>query len=200
MEELISGESSNEEEEEIENRKWPISDTKEKEFWDENIINDYIYMPDFCPTFKKGKMSIRENNKNKICNPYLLVCKNKVCKRKINLRKYSFFSLNPKIPVSVICFIIYNFLILKLNAEQIKQAIIEKYKTTLSYKSLYSIIHNIRHVITDYLKTKYRSRQIGGPPESNKKVAVDESLFIALKIMNKFGSWEGRKLIQIDFG
>ena len=38
------------------------------------------------------------------------------------------------------------------------------------------IVSNIRYVIAEYLKYKYKLRQIGGDPEENITVAVDESL------------------------
>lgn len=65
-----------------------------------------------------------------------------------------------------------------MNAEQIRQSLIVKYKKSVAILTLYNILHNIRHVIADYIKQKYRELQIGGPPEKNKTVALDESLFI----------------------
>lgn len=38
------------------------------------------------------------------------------------------------------------------------------------------IVSNIRYVIAEYLKYKYKLRRIGGDPEENITVAIDESL------------------------
>ena len=38
------------------------------------------------------------------------------------------------------------------------------------------IVSNIRYVIAEYLKFKYKLRQIGGDPEENITVAIEESL------------------------
>ena len=108
-------------------------------------------------TFHLGKLNIKENNKNKLKNPnYVLHCHNYKCKKTIALLKFSFFRLNHKYPISVICFIIYQFLILKLNAMQIKEAIKTKYKKSTNLKTIYSILSNIRKIIGNYLKHKYR--------------------------------------------
>ena len=75
--------------------------------------------------------------------------------KKNNLRKYSFLSLNPKIPASVICFIIYNFIIIKINAKQIQESILTKYKKTLSYDTIRKVLFNIRQVIDNAIKIIY---------------------------------------------
>ena len=69
-------------------------------------------------------------------------------------------------------------MILKLNAIQIKEAIKTKFKKTTNLKTIFSILSNIRKVIGNYLKHKYRSSQIGGLPEYKIIMALDESLFI----------------------
>ena len=37
---------------------------------------------------------------------------------------------------------------------------------------------NIRNYIANFLKHKYRLKQIGGPREQNKIIAIDESLIL----------------------
>jgi len=44
--------------------------------------------------------------------------------KKIILDNILFFSLHPKIPASVICFIIYNFIIIIMNSKQNHESIL----------------------------------------------------------------------------
>ena len=83
--------------------------------------------------------------------------------KKTTLRKYSLFSLNPKYPASVICWIIYQFFIPKTNATP--ELIKNKFKNHSSLKTIYDILFKIQKIIADYLKYIYRAKQIGGPPE-----------------------------------
>ena len=57
-------------------------------------------------------------------------------------------------------------------------ALFNKYKYNLCYKTIISLLHNIRQVIATYMKQKYRTTQIGGDPDSNKIVCIDESLIL----------------------
>lgn len=45
---------------------------------------------------------------------------------------------------------------------------------------------NIRKVIANYMKDKYINNKIGGPPDINKIVAIDETLIIH---QNGFQKW-----------
>ena len=90
----------------IQNQKIGLLRILRKNFWDKELLKLYIYLPSICPCCHIGKFNIRENNKNKILNPYIIHCNNKKCKKKIILENI-FFSLNPTIIASVICFIIY---------------------------------------------------------------------------------------------
>ena len=107
---------------------WNIKFEDELRFWEKNLIDIYTYQPKNCPLFKKGEFNIRKNPKQNILNPYLVVCNNKICKKKSYLRQYSFFGKNKKIPASIIAYIIYNFTVLKLNAIQINLSLENKYK------------------------------------------------------------------------
>ena len=63
--------------------------------------------------------------------------------KKIILDNILFFSLHPKIPASVICFIIYIFIIIKMNVKQIHESLLTKYKKTLSYDRIRKVLFNI---------------------------------------------------------
>jgi len=76
--------------ENLESEEWPIEDTEEKNFWDKELLKVYIYPPSISPWCHIGKFNISKNNKNKILNPYIIVC-NKKNAKKNNLRQYSFF-------------------------------------------------------------------------------------------------------------
>ena len=59
-------------------------------------------------------------------------------------------------PVSIICYIIYQFIFIKMNAEQVKKSLIVKNKKSVAILTLYNILQNIMRVIADHLKQKYR--------------------------------------------
>ena len=45
-------------------------EAQEKQFWDNHITNQYTsYQPQFCTTVHLGKLTFKENNKNKLLNP-----------------------------------------------------------------------------------------------------------------------------------
>ena len=83
-----SSNPQNEEHSEIEQdgetENWDIKPEDEKKFWDDHIINEYTYQPEICPTCHKGKLYFRENNKNILLNPYILLCNNSKCKKKLH--------------------------------------------------------------------------------------------------------------------
>ena len=64
-----------EDEKELDTKDWPITENEKKKFWDEHILDKYIYPPKVCPVCIKGKLIIRDNTKNKILNPYLILSK-----------------------------------------------------------------------------------------------------------------------------
>ena len=84
--------------------------------------------------------------------------------------------LHPNIPASILIFIIESFIVIKANAKQLQHMISLKYKKIPSYVTILKILQNIRYVIADFMKDKYRRYQIGGPPEKKKIVAIDECL------------------------
>ena len=48
---------------------WPITENKEKKFFDIHNLAKYIYLPKVWPTCLKGILFIRDNNKKKLLNP-----------------------------------------------------------------------------------------------------------------------------------
>ena len=51
-----------------------------------------------------------------------------------------------------------------------------KYKISIGYITVLNILQNVRLVIANYVKDKYRRYKIGGPPEKHNIVALDECL------------------------
>lgn len=83
-----------------------------------------------------------------------------------------------------------------MNAEQIYLSIKAKYKKYVSM--INKILQNIRHLIADYLKQKYREIQIIESPETYKILALDESLFIHNSDNTQVWNIEPKKLILIE--
>ena len=81
------------------------------------------------------------------------------------LGAYTFFILHKHIPASIIMEIIYLFIIIKLNAQQIKEKLANSKYQILSYSTICSILENIRKCIATYLKHLYRIKRIGGEPQ-----------------------------------
>ncbi len=74
--------------------------------------------------------------------------------------------------------IFYCFIILKLNGSEISDHLGAKFKRKASYSTICSILHNILCCIADYIKQKYREKQIGDDSMLNRTVAIDESLYL----------------------
>ena len=113
-----------------------------------------------------------------IINPFYCKCGNYKCKAKKNIREYSFLKFHKTIPASVIIDIFYYFIIVKNNSKQIEASLLKKYNHKLNYHTILSILHNIRQVLANYMKHKYRTTQIGGDPDTNKIVSIDESMIL----------------------
>ena len=73
--------------------------------------------------------------------------------------------LHPNIPASILIFIIENFIVRKPYSKQLQQMLSLKYKKISCYITILKILQNIKYVLADYMKDKYRRYQIGGPPE-----------------------------------
>ena len=152
------------------NLDWGIEFAPEKNFWQNTIIPNMIYLPKLCPLCKKKKEDI--------INPFYLVCNQKNCKKKRTLRYYSFLSFAKRIPASIVHAILYIFVIDKKSAKEIESTIKTKFKVIPSYATIRNILSKFRCCIAEYLKYQYKIKQIGGSPELNRTVASDESLFI----------------------
>ena len=61
----------------------------------------------------------------------------------------------------MLIYILENFLLHKLNAKQIETSLESKFKLIPSYPIILNILHNIRCVISNYMKDKYRRILIG---------------------------------------
>lgn len=134
--------------------KWKIEYTKEKKFWENIVIPSYIYIPELCPTCKKGKLQLKESKNKNLLNPFYLRCKFKKCKNRKSLRHYSFLKLHKFIPASIIFEIFNSFIIIKQNAKQIYEYLKSKFANNLSYPTICKILNYIRHVIADYIKQR----------------------------------------------
>ena len=167
----------NEENVEINNLDWGLAFGVEKNFWQNTIIPNMIYLPKICPLCKKESFRIYEKKKEDIINPFYLVCNQKTCKKKRSLRYYSFLSFAKRIPASIIHAILYSF-IDKKSAKEIESTLKSQFKLIPSYSTIRNILSKFRCCIAEYLKYQYKIRQIGGSPDLNRIVALDESLII----------------------
>ena len=73
-----------------------------------------------------------------ILNPYYLSCNNKPCRKRKNLRAYTFFALHKNIAASIILEIFKLFLIIRLNGKQIFDKLSLTFQKHISkYTALY---------------------------------------------------------------
>ena len=115
---------------------------------------------------------------------------------------YSFFKLHKTIPASVIHYIIYQFIVIKSNALQIQKNIKLKYGKSPPYITITKILLNLRRVIADHLKYKYKIKQIGGDQDKKITIAIDESLWMHInnKKMWLIGAIEAKsRKMRCDF-
>lgn len=54
----------------------------------------------------------------------------------------------------------------------------DKYKKNITIDTIRKILLNIKKTIANEIKHVYRSKQNGWPPEANKILVIDESLFL----------------------
>ena len=177
-EKSLSEEAEEVEEIEQEESEWGINYLDDKKTWDKYIIPEFCYQPKICPTCQRKTFNIQENPKKDILNPFIMTCSYGKCRRKKNIRSYSIFGLHKNLPGSVMLKIFQLFIIIKLNASQIYEKLAVTYKKKVSYITVCKVLSNIRHIIADYLKYRYRVKQIGGDPSLKKNVAIDESLYL----------------------
>ena len=171
---------------------WGINFIEEKNFQDNYLLDKCLYAPKSCPCCKRATFKILENTKRDILNPYIIRCSYYKCTKNQNLRHYSFFYLHKNIPASIIVYVFYLFIIVKLNAKQIGQSNETKYNTTLSNNTICNILKNIRSCIADYFKQTYREKQIGGEPSLERTVASTKLYIYMMIQVNKSGLLEGQ--------
>ena len=97
---IFEGEVDNDSDNEQEGE-WPINSIDEKIFWNKILIPNLIYLPKYCPRYKRNTFSINENQKENILNPYFLRCSNKSCRYKRSMRYYSIIKFAKRIPASI---------------------------------------------------------------------------------------------------
>lgn len=107
--------------------------------------------------------------KQDIINPYYARCNRK------SLREFSFFKLHVKLPCSILLKIFDLFIISKLNGNQIYTTLSNTYKISVTKTTILKVLDNIRQIIANYMKDKYRNFPIGGDPDTHKVVALDET-------------------------
>jgi len=105
-----------------------------------------------------------------------LRCSKKNFKKKINIRKNTFFYFFNKYPISVIIKIIELFIIDNKKVTEIIKAICEYYKiNSINLKVIYRMINLIRRAIAHYIKESYYTKLAIN--NENAKITIDESLF-----------------------
>ena len=55
----------------------------------------------------------------------------------------------------------------------------------MNYHTIISILHNIRELLANYMKHKYRTTQIGGDPNTNKIVCINVSIILHDEVNNQ---------------
>ena len=95
--------------------KWKISIEAEREYLLNNLINNFIKIPEKCPLCSKTNINIK--NKNSLNNPLISKCSK--YGKIIYLRNDTFYSLFPRTPASIIHNIIKMNILEQKNANQI---------------------------------------------------------------------------------
>ena len=72
----------------------------------------FIYIPEKCQISNIVKLELKKQNKEDIVNPYYIRCNNNKCRKKKNLRTYSFMNKIKNIPASVCFMILKNIFLL----------------------------------------------------------------------------------------
>ena len=118
-----SNENSEEEEisEESKGTRWKIDYDKEKTFWEETILTDFIYLPKIWPKWGHNTMRMLEKKSNSLINPYYLKFLRYKCQKRENIRNYSFLKITKNISASIIYEIIIQFILEKKNGKEIEK-------------------------------------------------------------------------------
>ena len=70
------------------------------------------------------------------------------------------------------------FIIEKKSAKDIEKTLKRNIHTSPNYSTITKILKIIRQCISEYIKYNYKIKQIGGSPENNRTVAIDETLIM----------------------
>ena len=147
---------------------------KEKQYWDNYFLINYVYIPEKCPKCKHNKISI--GNRANLISPKILLCNNKICKSRISLRNFSFLKLFKKIRCTYLMKILKYFIIDQKNATLIEKTLSEEDKIKLNVHTIDKILNTFRNIIAHYLKDFYRFHRLG-KEQGGSNISMDESLF-----------------------
>ena len=175
----IEGEEENISEENSEDEldyKWKIKYENEIIFWTKTVLPELVYNPTLCPKCKKNTYRVYEKTKKDLINPFYLKCIIPSCQKRENIKKYSILKCAKTIPASIIFNKIQYFIIEKKNAKDIEKILKDSYQCVPNYSTITKEIDNVKFCIAEYLKYAYKIVQIGGDPEANRTVAIDETL------------------------
>ena len=153
--------------------KWSISIEAEREYWFNNLINNFIKTPEKCPLCSKTNINIKNNNS--LNNPLISKCSK--CGKIIYLRNDTFYSLFPRAPASIIHNIMKMNILEQKNANQIFKSLINNSAIHINDEhTIRNVLIKLRQTITHFLKDKYDLEPLDDENQ-NKKIAVDESCF-----------------------
>jgi hypothetical protein len=80
------------------------------------------------------------------------------------------------IPATIVYEVILLFIIEKKNGKDIELVLKNKYDKIPNYRRILVILENNRKIIAEYLKYNYKLKQIGGNPDQDITVVIDETL------------------------
>ena len=167
--------------------KWKINYEKELEFWNKSVLKELIYKPDICPKCKQSTYKIYKKQNPDIINPYYIKCTKQNCQKRENIRKYSVLKIAKLIPASIIYDIILLFIVEKKNGKEIESKLKDNYIIVPNYITILNIIDSMRKIIAEYLKYSYKISQIGGDPDTERTVVIDETFITHYDGKEKYG-------------
>lgn len=89
--EQMENDSISSEDDELKGNKWNLECCKEKLCRNRCVIGDYIYDTKTCRKCKYKSLVLKESENEDILNPYYVKCSKTFCRRRYNLRYFSFF-------------------------------------------------------------------------------------------------------------
>ena len=119
-ENIEESDSLEEEKEPTSNVKWKIDIKEEIKFWNQLLKIGFSYQPNICPTYNIVNMEILQQKESNLLNPFNCRCRNIKCRRKFNLRNFTFLKGVKNVPISMAYTILDLFINEGLNAIKIK--------------------------------------------------------------------------------